>query len=46
MKIRKAKISGAEKIKELYDELREYELSLLEKEIKEMQVNWGSKKRQ
>lgn len=39
MEIRKAKISDAQKIKELYRELREYELSLLEGDIKEISEN-------
>ncbi len=44
MKIREAKIFDAVIVKELYNELREYELSLLKDEIKKIQINWERKK--
>lgn len=44
VKIRKAGISDAEEIRKLYLELREFEMSLLDDELREIQLNWEKKK--
>lgn len=42
--IRKAVISDAEDIRKLYLELQEFEMSLLDDELREIQLNWEKKK--
>lgn len=45
MKIRRAKLPDAGGIAKLYDELRKYELSLLGKEMRTIQLNWEGPKK-
>ena len=44
MRIRRANISDATTIRDLYNELREYELSLLNGHVKDIQMKWETKK--